>query len=1528
MRQTRVARLFFVTLLFTLIPLFPIMQITDKKQFDSIQTRAFREPEENFKSSTIEDIFGESVCCPLPRDVAIARHLLVRGDATFLGDTFFEEGSPGIPKNTLIVTTGTTTSPYEFNSIKEAVDSITTNASTNPFIVNVGPGVYTEDTITMKPYVSIVGSDERTTIVQVDDTSKDLFIGSPDSIISHLTLRGGTNSGKAAIKYTGGSGDLAFQVIECIFESADILFYQTATTTPTCVSVVNDCYINHTANFSKGFVVESPGVIPSVSTISQLVWNPTSNPSFTRAFEITGSSTTFIGSDIIIGSSAGSMLSGEGFFIEDGAQINLKGSNINAFDTAIEISSTGTGPELTINSVSGKDNTTDLEINNSNTTGLINGTFSRDKISIASGTDLSLFVIDPDDPASITAGPQFVGNTFDTITNISPQVQQGSNLGVISGGVLSAGAGTSIDATSGTGYVMVGTSPNDNLRYIEWNAQNIVLPTNKDNFIFIDENGMINSSLSEPDFITTIILGKARTTSTGILYIQNTQKEARHTAVLSDQSWRQSLQNIYASGSSVSKNGTLALDVTTGIYYFGTHEYNPSGGTTISWEAFYRDGSGDFNTTTQSLIDFDHYDDGTGTLATIPAGNFAKHSLYLVGEGSQEQYLLVYGQTTFTTLTLAQNGPIPPAPGSWTDNIVLIASIIVENTGVPGDRISEIRDERPRIGFQASGLSVVTDHGSLTGLLNDNHPQYLLADGTRNVTGDLTLENQKELRLRENSGNGTNYIGIRAPLALGANYLLTLPTTISADDDTITADASGNLSFSKITNANIDAAAAISDTKLATITTTGKVANSATTATSSNTASSIVARDGSGDFSAGTITATLTGSASENVLKAGDTMTGNLTLSNQSQIQLQESSINGSHTVSLQAPAALAASYILTLPINDGDPNQLLQTDGSGNLTWSDTPGDILNGGQSGPITIGTNNATSLDLATNSTDRIQIASDGTITLPAFSTTGVLHNNASGALSSSLIVNADISAGAAIADTKLATISTAGKVANSATTATDTNTANAIVTRDASGNFNAGTITADLIGDVNGNVTGNVTGSASLNVLKSGDTMTGTLVMADQNQIQLRENASNGTDAVSIQAPAALATNYTLTLPVNDGNSNEVLQTNGSGALSWTTVGDIFNNGQNGPLTLGTNDATTFDLETNGTDRLQIASDGTITIPAFSTAGILHNNASGNLSSSLIVNADISPGAAIIDTKLATISTAGKVANSATTATDSNTANSIVSRDVSGNFSAGTITADLTGAASDNVLKSGDTMTGNLTITNTSDSSLTIAADTDNNDTTHANIILQENGSELGRIETDAANTTLDIRATTGNGIALQTNGANDRLTIDSAGNTTYTTNYRAAATMSTNQTLATAGASTVVTETIEFDTTIYDPNGNFNTGTYTYTVPVTGLYLITVNLSVDQKSNNNPRSLRVVQNGTPITGAGILWISGASVGTPKQLCTVVSLTSGDAITVDYSSRNAADVLLADQTTLTNPPTVTGASSFYIHLLSV
>jgi hypothetical protein len=98
--------------------------------------------------------------------------------------------------------------------------------------------------------------------------------------------------------------------------------------------------------------------------------------------------------------------------------------------------------------------------------------------------------------------------------------------------------------------------------------------------------------------------------------------------------------------------------------------------------------------------------------------------------------------------------------------------------------------------------------------------------------------------------------------------------------------------------------------------------------------------------------------------------------------------------------------------------------------------------------------------------------------------------------------------------------------------------------------------------------------------------------------------------------------------------------------------------------------------------------GNVTTNANLTGDVTSVGNATSIAAGVIVNADINASAGIVDTKLATISTASKVSNSATTATSANTANAIVARDASGNFTAGTITAALTGTASGNLVSGG------------------------------------------------------------------------------------------------------------------------------------------------------------------------------------------------------------------------------------------------
>jgi len=300
---------------------------------------------------------------------------------------------------------------------------------------------------------------------------------------------------------------------------------------------------------------------------------------------------------------------------------------------------------------------------------------------------------------------------------------------------------------------------------------------------------------------------------------------------------------------------------------------------------------------------------------------------------------------------------------------------------------------------------------------------------------------------------------------------------------------------------------------------------------------------------------------------------------------------------------------------------------------------------------------------------------GDITAAAVAFDGTGNVALSAGITADTIVNADIKSDAAIADTKLATISTASKVSNSATTATNLNTASAIVARDGSGNFAAGTITAAITGDLTGDV------------------------YASNGTSKILESGTDGTDATFTGAVTGSVS----------GSAGSL-----ASAQNFSITGDV------------TAAAVSFD----GT--------GAVALSAAITADT-------------IVNADIKSDAAIADTKLDTISTSGKVSNSATTATDANTASAIVARDASGDFSAGTITASLAGvvttAAQPNITSLGtltslivdDIQINGSTISDSDELILDVGTDL-TIDVNGGDIFLKDNGTQRGSIDVATANT--------------------------------------------------------------------------------------------------------------------------------------------------------------------------------------------
>ncbi|NDC39831.1 MAG: hypothetical protein EBZ48_17655, partial [Proteobacteria bacterium] len=284
--------------------------------------------------------------------------------------------------------------------------------------------------------------------------------------------------------------------------------------------------------------------------------------------------------------------------------------------------------------------------------------------------------------------------------------------------------------------------------------------------------------------------------------------------------------------------------------------------------------------------------------------------------------------------------------------------------------------------------------------------------------------------------------------------------------------------------------------------------------------------------------------------------------------------------------------------------------------------------------------------------------------------------------------------------------TAANVASGATaanSATADNTANTLIKRDASGNFTAGTISANLVGDV----TGNVTGAASLNVLKSGDTMTGPLILSRDPLSTLEATTKQYVDARSgvtsfntrtgaITLESGDVTTALGFTPVNNAlSSAQIYVGNASGVAAGVALSGDATLSNTGALTLansgvaaGTYQSVTVDGKgrvTAGTNPTTLAGYGiTDAVNKALTSGQIFVGNASNVATGVALNGD----ATISNTGALTLANSGAAAGTYKS----------VTVDAKGRVTSGTNPTTLSGyGITDAVSKAGDTMTGLLVL---------------------------------------------------------------------------------------------------------------------------------------------------------------------------------------------------------------------------------------
>ena len=827
----------------------------------------------------------------------------------------------------------------DFTSIVDAIAFIVTQSPSGlqPWSINVTSGVYVEvNPIVIPSFISIVGISGSVTRVLPTDPTQELFnIGGHSVEVSGITAMGTTSA--ALFKYDGGP----FFNTNIVLKDMFFVQYEVGidiSNTNGAVSMavynistpVTDTYQRRLVRFTQTTDTATNFIAVLMEALqAQFLILPTVSNPFTliETIGFTGASPIglWLRNILIIIPGPSTTV---GISVEN-TVLNVVGFQIDYAGSMLTIPNSTLPTIVKLISITAQLCTKDVIILNNNASGSIQGVMDATKIDESSAPNHTVnFLIQNSNTGGVDLTGEFsVGTRISNRTNLLPAIQGDITIGVYTGGTLSATGGLNISVAAGTGYITSGT-PSDPLVYVTWDSPlTTAIPANSDRYVSVIVGGVLQLTAAAPNTYTAILIGRVKTDATTVLFVENISAEALHSSTLFDQTFREAFGTVVAAGLIVGAGtSNYQVNMTSGNYYYSTHKFSPAGGTDLTFTEFFRVATVWTNgspTSSLSAANARRYDDGSDLVALV-ATQYAKHVLYVVNDSVDETYLFIYGQETFATQNDAENGALPLPPSFMSEAFVPVGAFIVSDTST---NWIVVQDVRPTLAFRSAGVTATADHGSLAGLLDDDHPQYLLINGSRAMSATLDMDSNNIV----NAGtiNGVTITSLSARLQPGGSDPLSAATAPSTISTTNLLGTSNDLARAD----HVHAHGAQTDGSLH-ATATGSVAGFMSAAdkttfdaaTALSTISTLMLRDGS-----------------------GGTAVDQLTVDSNGVVRLANTA-NTFHT-SIVALPGLTADYTLTLPPNDGDSGQVLQTDGAGATSWtSPNSGGTVYYTSSGPV--------------------------------------------------------------------------------------------------------------------------------------------------------------------------------------------------------------------------------------------------------------------------------------------------------------------------------------------------------------------------------------------------------------------------------------------------------------------------------------------------------------------------------------------------------------------------------------------------
>lgn len=611
---------------------------------------------------------------------------------------------------------GSISNPYL--TVSYALSRITANSSVNGYCIRLGPGVYMEPPLQMKSNVDIDGAGNNNTIIYCTDPAGVAISGISNCNLTNIGIMGTTDPGGTLLKYVGSMGREPMGCISILFGATDIVFEADGTTGTGTIFLLQCAYDPHWRSncfIIKGGISYLPMQVAVASSIIPHNYTAISTPVFTK---LSGPGAVF---SMATSQTINYNYNGYGIMMSGGATLQNSGGSIVGYGYGLYVDGTAAD---TVRNIGDFNNVLyDAYISNPDCVGTLIGIADYTKVYVHPDSTFNMSFAGGGDAGQVVLQSIYQGDRYDRLMNLSKLVRESSTMGLVGGGVVSdTSSSLTINVSPGSGFVI--DTLDSYIKEISWDTATITFTANQTVYVFASDSGAITTDTVKPQDQYSIPLARVVVNSASITYIAYAPPTAQHRGNENETMLRDTLGAIFDSGCLVSQTSTSArsLTITEGRYYYGSTLITPSEKVTAIFTLYYRDGVGGFNhIDNQNIINNTQYDSGATALSSLTGGYYAKHSLYIVGEGSFQKQFLILAQSQYDTLQGAQGANIPSAPNHLTDEVALIATIIIQEGN---NQIVEIRDERPRIGFRPSAVSAITRHNELSDIQGGGAGEY------------------------------------------------------------------------------------------------------------------------------------------------------------------------------------------------------------------------------------------------------------------------------------------------------------------------------------------------------------------------------------------------------------------------------------------------------------------------------------------------------------------------------------------------------------------------------------------------------------------------------------------------------------------------------------------------------------------------------------------------------------------------------------------------------------------------------------